>query len=127
MKKIGFCLFILIILAGCVTPPKIVGDFISRDLPQNCQKLFLSFKYQEPANTSITSHAFFAVGRTDDEQIAVCGASWGGKLATTALQVKSMALSQCESMRINYMKRNSQVVKKCDIYAEGNKILFLNP
>jgi len=126
MKKIVLLFVISIIMVGCVTPPKIVGEFITKDLPQACQGLFLDMTYQEKANNSALTYSYFAVGRLDSGKIVTCGSAWGGRLATTELQIKSKALSSCESTRLNFMKQQSVVVNKCEIYAEGNKILSEN-
>lgn len=126
MKQIRLLSLLLIVLSGCVTPPKIVEEFISNDLPQNCKNLFLNVQYQESANTPALSQSYFAVAKLDNGNIVACGSSWGGKLATTNLQIKAKALKGCESIRLDYMKQNSIVVNECEIYAEGNKILAKN-
>ena len=75
--------------------------------------------YQDSAQTK---EASFAVGKTEDNKIAVCSWNSHGTLRGWSSLDKNV-LASCERMRLSYMSKNQISLKACEIYAHGNDIL----
>ena len=126
MKKILLLILLSLSITSCVTAPSYIKERAVLDLNKECADLLISPGYQESANNSSMglTHAYFSVARFETtDNVAVCSYGTGGKLATTDLQVRSIALSGCEEMRLNYMSQNNILLKACEIYAKNNQIL----
>lgn len=128
MKKLMFILSGMTMLNGC--SPLIPADVevqASKTLSTACMGLFRDPGYQKRSKDVLTPNPILAVsiGKDGDKEIIACGMTAAN--ASTNYNL-SGALVHCENGRETTMiERPKSVMQPCEVYAEGNDIIFRTP
>lgn len=128
MKKLVFLPCSLSVLTAC--SPLIPADVevqASKTLSTACMNLFRNPSYQKRSKDILTPNPILAVsiGKDGDKEIIACGMTAAN--ASTNYNL-SGALVQCENYRETTMlDRPKAVMQPCEVYAEGNDIIFRTP
>jgi hypothetical protein len=115
-----------LILAAC-SAPAIVKEQASQTLSPSCLALFDSQRYQEPSQNLIggTPVMAISVGRINGLRDVICYVGFGGSIATSLEQRRSLALQLCEKRRENILTSNKNgAYEPCTTFSEGNKIIY---
>ena len=122
MKIIGLLALLSFALSGCAT--KTTKQFARIDLFSACAEIFLGNEYQASASTHpFLNYTYFAVSRNYNRDIVTCAYRSYGALISTKLATQTDSLKACEQVRLGYMREKQIPLEKCEIYAEGNKII----
>lgn len=128
MKKLIFILSGMLVLNGC--SPLIPSDVelqASKILSTPCMGLFKDPGYQKRSKDVLTPNPILAVslGKDGNTEIIACGMMAAN--ASTNFNL-SGALVRCENGRETTMiDRPKSVMQPCEVYAEGNDIIFRTP
>lgn len=128
MKQIALLLTCLTVLSGCssIIPPDVEAQ-ASKILSADCMGLFRNPSYQKRSRDVLTPNPIIAVsiGRDGSREIIACGMTAAN--ASTNFNL-SGALVRCEDGRESTMiQLPKSIMQPCEVYAEGNNIVFRTP
>lgn len=128
MKRLLFLILGICTVTGC--SPLIPADVeaqASKTLSTACMGLFRDPSYQKRSKDVLTPNPILAVslGKDGGTDIIACGMTAAN--ASTNFNL-SGALMRCENGRETTMiERPKSVMQPCEVYAEGNDIIFRTP
>lgn len=125
MKSIVFFITPLILLSGCssIIPPDVEAQ-ASRLLSVECMNGLRNPSYQKRSRDVLTPNPIFAVslGKEGGRELIACGMMAAN--ASTNFNL-SGAMVQCENSReFTMTQKPRSVMGPCEVYAEGNNIVF---